>query len=158
MRDSQRETVYQAEYRLRDLYDTAEMLGHRVVTIDGITLTLPPEARFGCIPSMQRYVDRVVGQGQIAVRERRGVAKAHYEPWARTIAIPNGRNRWACREIVVLHELAHHRTRSDHTGGVAAHGREFVGEFTQLLSDTMGPEVGLAYRVLCSHSGVKESA
>lgn len=157
MRDSQREKVYQAENRLCGIYDNAEQIGHRMVTLDGCDLTLPPEAKFGCIESIQRYVDTVVGRGQVTVRERRGASVAHYEPWSHTIAIPNGRDRWACREIVVLHELAHHRTRSDHSGGVAAHGPEFVAALTQLLTDTMGPEVGLAYRVLCAHSGAKET-
>ena len=157
VRDSQREKVYQAEFRLRDLYDTAVQIENYAVELDGIRLQLPPEAKFASIASIQSYVDRVIGKGVVTVRERRGAAFAHYEPWSRTVAINTQLKRdWACREIVVLHELAHHMTRSDHTG-VASHGPQFVGAFTQLLSDTMGPEAGLAYRVLCNHSGAKES-
>ena len=155
MRDSQRQRVYEAEFRLRDLYDTAEQIGNREVELDGIRLTLPPEAKFGCIESMQRYVDRVMPG--VHVRARRGDTVAHAEPWHNVIAIPADRNRWACREIVVLHELAHIQQRSDHAHGTAAHGPEFVSTFTDLLSTTMGPEVGLAYRVLCSHAGAKET-
>lgn len=157
MRDSQKQRVYEAEYRLRELYDTAEQISNREVTLDGIRLTLPPEAKFASIASMQTYVNRVVGKDAVCVRERRGDSLAHYEPWSKTIAVNTEGRRWACREIVVLHELAHHLTRSEHSG-CAGHGPEFVATFTQLLADTMGPEVGLAYRVLCSHSGAKESA
>ena len=155
MRDSQREKVYQAEFRLRELYDNAEQIGHRMVELDGIPLTLPPEGKFGCVESMQRYVDRVMPG--VCVRARRGDRFAHAEPWARVIAIPADRDRWACREIVVLHELAHIATRSDHAHGTAAHGPEFVSTFTDLLSTIMGPEVGLAYRLLCNHSGARET-
>lgn len=152
MRDSQRERVYQAEFRLRDLYDAAVKIDSYEVKLDGIRLQLPPEGKFGCIDSMQRYVDRVMPG--VCVRARKGDRLAHAEPWHRVIAIPADRDRWACREIVVLHELAHIATRSDHAHGTAAHGPEFVSTFTDLLSATMGPEVGLAYRLLCSHNGL----
>ena len=73
---------------------------------------------------------------------------------ARVIAVPDGRNRWAMREIVVLHELAHHVTRM-HNGGVAAHGPEFVSEFIDLMSAVMAPQVALAMRMICDIEGVK---
>lgn len=156
MRDSQRERVYQAEFRLRGLYDTAELIGSRVVELDGVTLTLPPEAKFASIDSLQRYVDAVTGMvGEVRVRDRRTAHHAHYEAHSRTIAIPDRRVGWAMREIVVLHELAHHYTRTEHEG-VAAHGPEFVNTFADLLGRVMGPETALAYRLLCSHSGAKE--
>lgn len=156
MRDSQRQRVYDAEFRLRGLYDTADVIGSRVVELDGVTLTLPPEAKFGCLDSLQRYVDAVTGAvGEVRVRDRRTAHHAHYEAAGRTIAIPDRRVGWAMRELVVLHELAHHYTRTEHSG-VAAHGPEFVNTFADLLARTMGPEVGLAYRILCAHAGVKE--
>ena len=154
-RDSQRERVYQSEFRLRSLYDNAVALGNPVVELDGISLTLPPEGKFGCVESVQRYVDRVVGAGVVGVRARRSTRQAHYEPFTRTIAVPDGRDRWAMREIVVLHELAHHLTRSEHCG-VAAHGPQFVSVFGDLMGRVMGAEVQLAYRLLCSHEGAKE--
>jgi len=157
MRDSQRQRVYQAEFRLRDLFDIAERISNREVTLDGIRLQLPPEAKFASIASIQSYVDMVVGKGRVSVRDRQTGHAAHYEPWSRTIAINTDGSRWALREIVVLHELAHHLTHSEHGSWLcAAHGPEFVATFTQLLADIMGPEVGLAYRVLCSHEGAKE--
>jgi len=156
VRDSQRQRVYDAEIRLRELFDVAERIENREVTLDGIRLQLPPEAKFACLSSIQSYVDTVVGRGRVKVRERKGGTRAHYEPWTKTIAISMSGTRWQLREIVVLHELAHHLTRSEHTTNCAAHGPEFVATFTQLLADTMGPEVGLAYRVLCSHEGAEE--
>lgn len=148
MRDSQRQRVYEAEYRLRDLYDTTEKIGNPVIELDGITLTLPPEAKFGCIESLQRYVDRVMPG--VTVRARKGESHAHAEVATRTIAIPDYTNRWAMRETVILHELAH---LSSSTG--AAHGPEFVKAYTELLGRVMGPETALTYRILCHHHGVK---
>jgi putative metallohydrolase (TIGR04338 family) len=153
VRDSQRQRVYEAEFALRQLYDNAEAIDSRTVVLDGIRLTLPPEGKFGCVESMQRYVDRVMPG--VCVRARQGDRFAHAEPWHRVIAIPADRDRWACREIVVLHELAHIATRSDHAHG--AHGPEFVSAFTDLLGTTMGAEVALAYRILCAHARVRMS-
>lgn len=152
MRDSQREKVYQAEYRLRDLFDTAERIGNPVVELDGIRLTLPPEARFATVEDVQTYCSRVtdlIGAYPVHVRRRAGATKAHYEAGG-IIAVPDDLLGWAKREIVVLHELSHHLATGDR------HGPGFVGTFTDLLSTVMGPEVGLAYRLLCSHSGAKE--
>lgn len=157
MRDDQRSRVYDAEFRLRELYDNAVALGNPVVELDGIPLTLPPEAKFGCLPSLQRYVDSVVGAGEVRVRARRTSHHAHYERWTRSIAIPEGGRRWAMREIVVLHELAHHLTASEHSG-VAPHGAEFVSVFSDLLGRVMGPETALAYRLLCRHAGAHTSS
>lgn len=157
MRDSQKQRVCQAEYLLRDLFDTAERISNREVTLDGIRLQLPPEAKFASIGSIQSYVDLVVGKGAVTVRERKGGTMAHYEPFTKTIAICPTGSRWALREIVVLHELAHHLMHSEHTTSCAAHGPEFVATFTQLLADTMGAEVGLAYRVLCATEGAREA-
>lgn len=148
MRDSQREKVYQAEYRLRDLFETAEAIGNPQVELDGIRLVLPPEARFASVDSVQHYVDRVIGTpGKVRVRERRGQAKAHYQYGE--IAIPV-LDRWALREVVVLHEVAHHLSLGHGHDGV------FVATLTDLLGRVMGPEVALAYRILCAHEGAEE--
>lgn len=154
-RDSQRERVYQAEYRLRSLFSTAEQIRNPVVELDGITLTLPPEGKFADLESIQVYVDKVIGtSGVVTVRERRSASYAHYQHYNRTIAVRDA--RWAMREIVLLHELAHHFTGVEHSGSAASHGPQFVAVFTDLLGRVMGPEAGLAYRVLCKHEGVKE--
>jgi putative metallohydrolase (TIGR04338 family) len=148
--------MYQAEYRLRELYDNTVALGNPVVELDGITLTLPPEAKFASAESLQRYVDRAVGPRQIMVRIKRN-GSAHYERYTRTIAIPDTRCGWAMREIVVLHELAHHLTHNQHVDA-ASHGPEFAATFIDLLARVMGGEAALALRVLCKHSGAREGA
>lgn len=162
MRDSQKQRVYEAERRLRTMLDNCAESGNPTVELNGIRLTLPPEARYGSVQSVQTYVDRVLAhpavidrwparsrQG-VRVRPRRGDRHAHYQ-WGE-IAVPDGRNRWAMREVVILHELAHHFAPLD------AHGPGFVAVFIELLSTVMAPEVGLALRLLCAAGDVKESA
>jgi putative metallohydrolase (TIGR04338 family) len=152
VRDSQKSKVYAAEFRLRDLFDTAELIGNREVELDGIRLVLPPEAKYASVESVQWYCDTVLGlvgcTRPVRVRERRGTAHAHYQ--AGEIAVPVHGDRWALREIVVLHELAHHLSTGE------AHGPVFVATLAGLLGRVMAPEVELAYRVLCGHAGVKE--
>ncbi len=148
MRDEQRERVYEAEWRLQNMLDTADRISNRMVTLDGIALTLPTEYKFASVPSVQRYCDEVCdrrGWRPVRVRERKGQHKAHYQ--LGEIAVPMV-DRWALREVVILHELAHHAT----PGG---HGPQFVGALANLLDDVMAPEAGLAYRLLCQHNGVK---
>lgn len=155
-RDQQRERVYQAEFMLRGIYETIAATGNPVVELDGIQLTMPPEARFGSVESVQTYCNRVlalVGHDQpVSVRERRGTAKAHYE-WSFSgggvIAVPVVGSRWAMREIVVLHELSHHLAPG------AKHGPGFVTVMNDLLGRVMGPEVALAHKILCTHQEVK---
>lgn len=154
-RDTGRERVYQAEFRLRRMYDVIAETGNPVVELDGIHLTMPPEARFGSVDSVQLYCDRVmdlIGHDQpVRVRERQGTAKAHYEwNWNHggTIAVPVVGSRWAMREVVVLHELSHHLSPG------AKHGPGFVTVMKDLLGRVMGPEVALAYTILCTHEEV----
>ena len=157
MRDSQRQRVYDAEGRLRGMFDYTVAHDNPEVEVNGVRLTLPPEAKFGDVASVQRYCDRVctlAGVPPVSVRERQGERMAHYEPIGHVVAVPDGRNRWAMREIVVLHELAHHVTHM-HNGGVAAHGPEFVCEFIDLLALIMAPQVALALRMICDIEGVK---
>lgn len=156
MRDSQKSKVYHAEDILRTVMDRA--LDNPLFTIEGISLTLPPEAKFSSVEDVQRYVDRVInlpsvveqyGASTVRVRSRKGQRLAHYESGG-VIAVPENGSRWALREIVILHELAHHfdRTRP-------AHGPKFTGTFINLLGLVMGPEMGLLARILYSHNEVK---
>ena len=55
------------------------------------------------------------------------------------------------RELVLLHEIAHHL---DDTGG-AAHGSGFVATFCELAALVMGPEVGHVLRVVYTKEGVR---
>jgi putative metallohydrolase (TIGR04338 family) len=160
-RDTQRSRVYAAEQFVRTLFDRAAERGSRSVDFFGAQLTLPPEGRFAAVDSVQRYVDDVLalpsvrarwpGLKPVAVRGRRGVTAAHYEwtPEAAVIAVPDRESNWALRELVVLHELAHHVARAD-----PPHGPEFVAAFCELASAVMGAEVGYLLRVVYAKEGV----
>lgn len=158
MKDSQQGKVYRAEHILQFMLDNAR--DNPMVTIEGITLTLPPEAKFSTVEDVRRYVDRVTrmpsvvaafGEASIAVRPRKGTTKAHYQRNTQTIAIPEIGSRWALRELVVLHEIAHHYSR--HT--LPAHGPQFVGTLITLLELVMGPEAALLARILYAQNGAK---
>ena len=160
-RDSQRAKVYAAEEFVRTLFDRSAEHGDPVVEFFGTRLTLPPEARFESAESVQRYVDEVLAQPAVRgrwhptplrVRSRRGATAAHYERTGgdATIAVPEGRAAWALRELVVLHEIAHHLTESD-----PPHGPEFVATFGELTAMVMGPEVGHVLRVVYAKEGVR---
>jgi putative metallohydrolase (TIGR04338 family) len=157
VRDSQRSKVYHAENILRTMLDNAR--DNPVITIEGITLTLPPEAKFSNVEDVQRYVAQVTtlpsvveafGETKpVAVRSRKGQRVAHYERYPATIAVPERATRWALREVVILHEIAHHYSPSR-----PAHGPEFVSTLIKLLECVMGPEMGLLARILYSHNEV----
>jgi putative metallohydrolase (TIGR04338 family) len=159
-RDTQRAKVYAAEEFVRTMFDRAGEHGNRSVDFFGTRLTLPPEGRFASVQAVQRYVDDVLGlvrnrwpgAGPLTVRARRGVTAAHYEHWDRgaTIAVPEQRTRWALRELVVLHEIAHHLSNAE-----PPHGPEFVAAFCNLADAVMGPEVGHVLRVVYAKEGVR---
>lgn len=163
-RDTQRSRVYAAEEFVRTLFDRAAQHGSPAIDFFGDQITLPPEARFGSVESVQRYVDEVLalpevvrqwpGVGPIRVRPRRSTTAAHYEnsEGKAVIAVPDRtRADWAMRELVVLHELAHHLC----DGPGPAHGPEFTGTFCALAATVMGPEAGHVLRVVYAREGVK---
>ncbi|MCR5977874.1 TIGR04338 family metallohydrolase [Gordonia jinghuaiqii] len=168
-RDTGRARFYEAEHLVHRLFDTAS--SSRVVQLAGTELTLPAEARFATIEAIEDYVRRVLDlRGvrasfpgaalPVSVRARRGETSAHYAASVRhsdgvriggEIAIPvTGEGRWALRELVVLHELAHHL---DGTTG-PAHGRGFVLTLVELVGLVLGPEAAFVYRVILADSGV----
>jgi putative metallohydrolase (TIGR04338 family) len=155
-RDGQRAKVYAAEEFVRTLFDRAAEHGNRVVDFFGTQLTLPPEARFGSVSAVQRYVDDVLAHvgaaAPLTVRARRGAGAAHYECTAddAVIAVPDQRTTWALRELVVLHEIAHHLNDEE-----PAHGPGFVATFCRLADEVMGPEVGHVLRVVYSKEGAR---
>jgi putative metallohydrolase (TIGR04338 family) len=159
-RDTQRSKVYAAEEFVRTLFDRAGEHGNRSVEFFGTSLTLPPEARFASVESVQRYIDDVLGlvrerwapASPLTARPRRGVTAAHYErdEAGATIAVPDRRTTWALRELVVLHEIAHHLCEAD-----PPHGPEFVATFCDLAEAVMGPEVGHVLRVVYAAEGVR---
>lgn len=110
-RDTQRARVYAAEGFVRTLFDRAAQHHCRAIDFFGTQLTLPPEAKFGSVPDVQRYVDDVLAlpgvaarwpAGPLTVRVRRGVSAAHYETvdGVGTIAVPQRASQWAMRELV----------------------------------------------------------
>ncbi|EHB55351.1 hypothetical protein MycrhDRAFT_2545 [Mycolicibacterium rhodesiae JS60] len=162
-RDSQRSRVYAAEEFVRTLFDRAAQHGSRTIDFFGAQLTLPPEGRFASIASVQRYVDDVLalpavtarwpGPGPLSVRPRRAAGAAHYENVSGTgiIAVPDRDSAdWAMRELVLLHEVAHHLTPQG-----PAHGPDFISSFCELAALVMGPEVGHVLRVVYAKEGVR---
>jgi putative metallohydrolase (TIGR04338 family) len=94
-----------------------------------------------------------VGAGRpLTVRARRGVTAAHYERFdeGATIAVPDRRSTWALRELVVLHEIAHHLSDAE-----PPHGPEFITTFCRLAEAVMGPEVAHVLRVVYAKEGVE---
>lgn len=162
MADRQRSRVYEAENLVHRLLDRSAE--HPVVEIAGSRLTLPPERRFGDITAVQTYVDRVLAltwvrrawpraTGPVRVRERAGASRAHYERTGATIAVPTHRTGggWALRELVVLHELAHHLAPDDEV----AHGGAFVSRLLDLVDGVVGPEAALLLRITMHDTGVR---
>ena len=162
-RDSQRSKVYAAEEFVRTLFDRAAEHGSPVVEFFGTQLTLPPEARFGSVGSVQRYVDEVLALPAVRqhwpvvlplrTRTRRAATAAHYENrnGAGIIAVPDRDTAdWALRELVVLHEVAHHLCQAQ-----PPHGPEFVATICRLTELVMGPELGHVLRVVYAKEGVR---
>lgn len=160
-RDTQRSRVYAAEQFVRTLFDRAAQHHSRTIEFFGAGITLPPEARFASVASIQRYVDEVlalpavaeIGRavGPVTVRARRSATAAHYEKGG-VIAVPDRLAAdWAMRELVVLHELAHHLCDPD----APAHGPGFVSTFCALAAAVMGPEAGHVLRVVYTKEGVR---
>ncbi len=128
------------------------MLEHGgTVQFMGSSLTMPVERRFGDLDGVRRYLKAVRSQGwgypdvpEPAVRLRRGHTKAHWENGV--IALPDGigQKGWAMREVVVLHEFAHHVTW--HTAGATGHGEQFQEVYLSLLENAVGPEAAFVVR------------
>jgi putative metallohydrolase (TIGR04338 family) len=150
--DRQRGRVYEAESVVHGLVDRRTQFP--VVEAYGSRLVVPDDRKFGDIDSVQRYVDAVLALDwvrrlspvrsalPVRVRARAGATKAEYEMPTNTIAVPTHRvgGRWAMRELVVLHELAHHLS------GGADHGAEFVTVLLCLVAELVGAEAGFLLR------------
>ena len=166
--DRHRSAVYAAEDQLGRLLA-------RGGTVDfyGSILTLPVERRFADIASVTRYVDSVLALASVRarwpqvapvrVRERSGLARAHYEPSSAArsavIAIPLAgpvETRWAARETVVLHEVAHHLVAQD-PATEPWHGPTFCGVLLSLIGTAIGPEAALALRAAFDGAGIPVS-
>lgn len=161
MRDSQRSAVYDAETLVRGMFDRADERNLRTVEVMGSAITLPVERKFGSVESVQAYCDQVLRMNWVAetwpracvsvsVRPRAGNTAAHYSN--EVIAVPIDRGgRWAMRELVVLHELAHHLGKDDEPG----HGAAFVDRYLTLVGEIIGPEAAFVLRAMYLAGGVK---
>lgn len=165
-RDVQRSRVYAAETVVRRMLDRAAD-GTGTVDLHGSTLTLPPERRFASVASINRYIDQVVrlswvraawparAAAPVTVVERGGQAKAEYHRLTASIAIPpyQGNAAWAMRELVVLHELAHHLGTDEEE----PHGPAFCDRMLTLVDGVIGPEVALLLRSTLHDAGARLS-
>jgi putative metallohydrolase (TIGR04338 family) len=159
--------VYAGENQVARLLDRSAEFP--VVEVAGSRITVPPERHFGDLAGVQRYVDAVLeldwvvrrwpraAAMPVTVRERRGAAQAHYEPDTATIAVPvrGADARWALRELVVLHELAHHlasdaggrQPRRDEVAAASSEARSeqsdsAMGARSEQLGTDAGPNAG----------------
>lgn len=151
MRDAERALVYSAEDRWSLLLDNGGTLD-----LFGSRLDLPVQKRFGSLEAMQTYVDAVLSMpgidgAPVHVRERAGQRRAHYEPAGAVIAIPM-EERWAAREAVVLHELAHHCACVDN--GELGHGPDYRRWMLMLVERVLGPQATLVLRVGYEDAGL----
>jgi putative metallohydrolase (TIGR04338 family) len=158
--DPQRSRVYEAEGVLAAIID--RRLDFPVAIAFGSRVAVPDDRKFGDIDSVRRYAEAVLAldwvrraapertMTPVRVRARAGATKAEYELMTNTIAVPPHRvgGRWAMRELVVLHELAHHLTPGDQ------HGSAFVAMFAHLVEELIGAEAGFLLRSALLDAGV----
>jgi len=155
VRDAQRTRVYRAEDAWAGRLDAARR-GAAFATVAGSSVLLPAERRLGSLDAAAGYAGRVLALAPVveavgvvappALRLRRGVRAAHWEPPG-TIALPVPAHGepWALRETVLLHELAHHVAAA--TGRVVGHRAPFPAVVLLLAEAALGAEAGFALRV-----------
>ena len=161
-RDRQRGQVYEAENLVHRIFDRSAEFP--VVEVAGSRLTLPVERHFATLQSVQSYLDAVLESAPVrrtwsraavavAARERSGQQQADYQRLTAVIAVPlhSGNRAWALRELVILHELAHHLADSDEE----PHGPGFAGRLISLISVVIGEEAGFLLRTTMWDNGVR---
>ena len=124
MQDTQRKMVYRAEQLLRSQLDREP----------------GKERRFEDLAQVRGYLQKLCRQLGVetpGVTTRRGDRKATYVRYKQEIRLHLGGNRWALRELVVLHELAHHLT----PGELPSHGPYFCRTFLSLGEQRLGVAV-----------------
>lgn len=152
-RDNQSGKVYDAEHQLQRMIDSIPKFP--TVQIAGSTVTLHPPLRFGALETVQAYVHTVCaneGASRLGVRLSRAARWARYH--GTYISLPTGGKdggRWAWREEVVLHEIAHHLTPGHQHDGV------FCDRYLDLLTKYVSPEIGFLQRILLLDNGAKIS-
>ena len=162
LRDYQRSRVYEAEHLIARIFNRS--VEYPVVEVAGSRLTLPVERNFASIADVQRYVDKVLALDwvraeweraavPIVVGKRAGYKKAEYLRFGSVMVVPatGPRSRWALRELVILHEVAHHLAEDIEV----AHGPAFVDRLITLFGGIIGPEAAFLARVTMLDVGVR---
>lgn len=155
-RDNDKSLVYEAEFAVRDLTERGG-----TIEVHGNRMTAPIERRFSNISTVQDYVNKVLAlnwvkaawpnAGPIEVVYRKGDKFATYG--GGRIKINDSREgMWALREIVVLHEMAHHFARGD------AHGVKFRQAFLTLIEEIIGAEIAWLLRIEYAERGLSVTA
>ena len=163
LRDRQRARVYDAENLVHRIFDRSA--DFPVIEVAGSRLTLPVERHFATIGSVQTYVDAVLALATVraqwpraavpvAVRERHGQQQADYQRLTATLAVPlhAGNRAWALRELVIVHELAHHFGETEHE---EPHGPAFTGRLIAVTGHVIGEEAGFLLRTTMWDLGVR---
>lgn len=154
MIDKDKTLVYSAEQRLSRILDEAEDFPTYVAFNSTVLVPRGGQRIFGTIETIQKYCDHVVDTSDIrhhvTVRSRRGSdTRAHYEPWSRTIAVPDNSN-WGMSELTVLHELAHHFAWNSG----ADHDAKFRQTYINLIREYMDPVTALILASIYEDTGL----
>ena len=163
MADRERRRTYDAEHIVR-----AISAAGGPVELYGTTVQWPVELRFGELDHVQAYVADVMAREwftrayphaakvPVRVRHRKGDRFAHYDAAFREIAVnaPSNKVGWGMREIVVLHELAHHVISLEDFEG-EPHGSWFRGVFVHLVREALGAEAGWILQMTYIDAGLR---
>lgn len=159
MTDSDVEHVYAAEFTVREAFDAADKTGDRELMLHTTPLQLPRELRFADAYAAADYVRRVTDAEllpRVDVFVKHGIATAHYFVGAIHLPFKLGDGAWAYRELVLLHELAHHAVSTEYgTGMRQGHGPEFRHAMHKLVRRWMGPEAAILLRAAYANEGVQ---
>jgi putative metallohydrolase (TIGR04338 family) len=152
-----RSAVYAAEDQWSAVLDRGGL-----VDFFGSRIDVPAQRRFGDLAGVRRYVvgvlalpsvvERFPGVTPVAVRERAGQTKAHYEPDTGTIAVPL-KAAWAAREAVILHELSHHLMAVEGLVVMDWHGPEYRRTMIDLVAAVLGDSAALLLRAGYAEAG-----
>lgn len=173
MASTQSQLFYRVESIIHDMVDRANAAGDRTVDLFGSQLQLPEERRFGNLAGVQRYVDSVRELGWVR-REWPDRATVHLRVVPRQmkpgrgerlpvlytdgrLSMPGDDLRGSevyRRELIVLHELAHHFAYDIET---SHHGPEFRGVYARLVEDIIGPEMRLLMQLNWYEAGLHQA-
>lgn len=154
-RDAERSAVYAVEDQWGHALDRGGELD-----FFGSMVHLPCQRVFTDIPSMQAYVDALHPMRPVRVRHRAGSTRAHYEPAdpepggrQACIAIPST-SAWACREVILLHEVAHHLRCHDVPSSLH-HDARFRGHLVTVAAVALGEEAAFILRAGYQAAGLQ---